>query len=121
MPLAPKSLLSAFLLIAFSGKAFVPVGMMLDVRSYLMGGNLVTICSSAGDLPWLLVEFDHDDMMGQMPQDQCPYAALDTPADIADVKAPSPIMLGHAVYSAATSDLIRILIARPSARAPPAA
>lgn len=109
------------LLVAFSAKAFVPVGMMLDVRSYLMGGNLVTICSSAGDLPWQMVTFDHDDgMMDGMPEERCPYAALDAHASVGDVKTPNAVVLGHAFYSALTADLIKILIERSDARAPPA-
>ncbi len=110
----------ALLLVAFSSKAFVPVGMMLDVRSYMMGGNLVTICSAAGDLPWQMVTFDHDDgMMDDMPEERCPYASLDAPANMGDVKSPSIVVLGHAFYSPITADLIKTLIERSDARAPP--
>ncbi len=118
----PTLLLPALLLISFSAKAFVPVGMMLDVRSYMLGGNLVTICSSAGDLPWRLVNFDHDDdmSMDRMAEVRCPYAALDVPASIEDIKPPRTHSLGQAFYSRPVADLIKILIARPSARGPPA-
>lgn len=120
MTRAPKSILLVLLLTAFSARAFVPVGMMLDVRSYMMGGNLVTICSSAGDLPWRLVEFDHDDnTMDQMPESRCPYAALDAPTSIGDVQAPALTLLGHTFYSALETDLIKSLIERRAARAPP--
>lgn len=113
--------LMSLLLFAFSAKAFVPVGMMLDIKSYMLGGNLVTICSSAGELPWQLVTFDHDDeMMDQMPEERCPYAALDTPASVAEVQAPNAAFLGQVYYSPIATDLIKILIARADARAPPA-
>lgn len=119
---AQKPWFIALLLVAFSAKAFVPVGMMLDIKSYMMGGNLVTICASAGELPWQLVHFDHDDgMMDQMPKERCPYAALDTPASVDNVLAPGAATLGHAFYSPVTTDLIKILIERPAARAPPTA
>lgn len=119
---AHKPWLIALLLVAFSAKAFVPVGMMLDVQSFMKGGNLVTICASAGELPWQLVHFDHDDgMMDQMPEDRCPYAAQDTPTSIGEVLAPNAATLGHTYYSPVTTDLIKILIERPAARAPPLA
>lgn len=115
-----KLLLPLLLLISFSAKAFVPVGMMLDVRSYMMGGDLITICASAGDLPWRLVDFDHDDeSMDRMAEGRCPYAALDVPASISDVQSPNTHSLGAAFYSKTTVDLIKILIERPAARAPP--
>ena len=115
-------LVPLLLLVSFSAKAFVPVGMMLDVRSYFMGGDLVTICSSAGDLPWRLVQFDHDDeSMDRMAEGRCPYAALDVPASIADVQPPTMHNLGSAFYSKAAADLIKTLIERPAARAPPTA
>lgn len=120
MTRAPKSILLVLLLSTFSVRAFVPVGMMLDVRSYMMGGNLVTICSSAGELPWRLVEFDHDDnAMDQMPEPRCPYAALDAPASLGDVKAAALIVIGYTFYSALETDLIKSLIERRAARAPP--
>lgn len=120
MTRASKSILMVLLLTAFSARAFVPVGMMLDVRSYLMGGDLVTICSSAGDLPWRLVEFDHDDnTMDQMPESRCPYAALDAPASVGGMQAPALIIHGHAFYSALETDLFKSLIERRAARAPP--
>lgn len=120
MTRASKSILCVLLLTAFSARAFVPVGMMLDVRSFLMGGDLVTICSSAGDLPWRLVEFDHDDnTMDQMPEPRCPYAALDVPASMGNALAPALIVLGHTFYSALETDLIKSLIERRAARAPP--
>ena len=119
---AHKPWLIALLLVAFSAKAFVPVGMMLDVKSFMSGGNLVTICASAGELPWQLVHFDHDDgLMDQMPEERCPYAALDTPASVGDVLAPNAATLGHAYYSPVTADLIKTLIERRAARAPPMA
>lgn len=80
----PKTLWP-LLLLSLSLKAFVPVGMMVDVGSYLRGGNLVIFCSSAGDLPWLPIQFDHDDeMMDGMEDSRCPYAALHTPTQLGE-------------------------------------
>ncbi len=82
-----RSLLPAILLIAFSAKAFVPVGMMLDVKSFVRGGDLVTICPSVGELPWMTAFTDHSGhhMAGvdENADARCPYAALDVPASIA--------------------------------------
>lgn len=119
-----RSLLPALLLLAFSAKAFVPVGMMLDVKSFVRGGDLMTICPSVGELPWMTQFTDHSGhhMAGvdENADARCPYAALDAPTAF---DAPDIIWLflqpeyEHAVLP---SGQYRSIVFKPSARAPPA-
>lgn len=108
------------LLLSLSLKAFVPVGMMVDISSYLRGGNLVIFCSSAGDLPWMPVQFDHDDeMMDGMDDGRCPYAALHTPAQVDDA-AVVPMDFSRETHSHVSwQAFYQKTTHRRSARAPP--
>ncbi|WP_262694085.1 hypothetical protein [Kordiimonas aquimaris] len=113
----------SLLLIAFSAKAFVPTGMMLDVQSFVRGGDLVTICPSVGELPWMTAYIDHSghEMAGidENANERCPYAALDAPANIPTIdKPPVYAALQYAIIRAYT-DQYRNIILRRTARAPP--
>lgn len=94
-----RKLLWPMLLLSLSLKAFVPVGMMVDIASYMRGGNLVIFCSSAGDLPWMPIQFDHDDeIMDGMDDGRCPYAALHTPTQL-DTDTFKAVTLGAELYA----------------------
>ncbi len=112
-------LLPALLLIAFTAKAFVPIGMMFNVRSYMIDGVLVTICSSAGDLPWMPVHASYDGMEDGAPNERCPMAGPDAPVvfDISLPPAPMQVRAGHGL--SLTSDLTTIRIEKRAARGPP--
>lgn len=118
---AIQSLLPALLLLAFTAKAFVPVGMMLNVRSYMIDGVLVTICSSAGDLPWMPVHSDYDSMNDGAPNDRCPMAGPDAAIAFDVAVGPAPPFLPAEYRRASSADLLKTLIEKPAARAPPIA
>jgi len=108
---------------AFSQKALVPVGMMLDVKSFVHGGELVTICPSVGELPWMTGYIDHSghDMAGvdENADARCPYAALDAPAAIDAPETHDKILLILYGLAISPSDQYRSAVFRRPARAPP--
>lgn len=118
-----RSLWPVLLLIAFSAKAFVPIGMMLDVKSFVRGGDLVTICPSVGELPWMTAFTDHSGhhMAGvdENADARCPYAALDAPTAF---DAPDILVIFHSqIYqlTVSPSDQYRSIVLKRAARAPP--
>ena len=120
MQRSAHTILLAILFVSFSARASVTDGMMLDIGSFLNGGSLVRICASAGELPWMPVQFDHDDAtMDQMDRMKCPYSALDAPIQLVDLEF-LPKDFGPASKTselAATLRMLRIL--RATARGPP--
>lgn len=118
-----RFILPALLLIAFSAKAFVPVGMMLDVKSFVQGGDLVTICPSVGELPWITEFTDHSGhhMAGvdENADARCPYAALDAPASFDVPNALWVFLQPDYELTVLPSGQYRSIIFKRSARAPP--
>lgn len=116
-------LLPTLLLIAFSAKALVPVGMMLDVKSFVRGGDLVTICPSVGELPWMTEFTDHSGhhMAGvdENADARCPYAAIDAPAALDAPDTVWQFLQPDYELTVLPSGQYRSLVFKRSARAPP--
>lgn len=114
----------SLLLLAFSAKAFVPTGMMLDVSSFMNGGSLVTICPSVGELPWMTAYADHSnhEMIGvdQNASERCPYAALDAPANVPTLDTPPEYSALEYTILRAYTDQYKNIVLKRTARAPPA-
>jgi len=111
------------LLVAFLPKAAVPVGMMLDIKSFAQGGDLVTICPSVGELPWMTRYVDHSghDMAGvdENADARCPFAALDAPVAIASPEPHHILLIGAYEPFVSLPDQHRSAVLKPAARAPP--
>ena len=110
-------------MLAFAAKAFVPTGMMLDVPSFMRGGDLVTICPSVGELPWMTAYVDHSghEMIGidENASERCPYAALDVPTNMSALVALSEYTPLQYARTRTFADQVKNIILKRTASAPP--